>query len=178
MSKAIEIRSVEPGDEQRFLDIMLRKVANNPDIVVSEDDFRHPINSVPAMVAASNSGDPKQGMAWLAYDPDKPEEPIGFISTKEMDGSYYVDPEYRRQGIAKALLDKREDFLVARGDETALVNIQAHNAGSLKVAFSRGYQLDDKSISLMEEWDKTSDEEKADMTKNFSSPLLTLTKKL
>lgn len=178
MEKPFLIRPVEESDELAFYEIMMRKGADVP-----EDDFRHPINSVPAMIQASIDSNPKKGQAWLAFVSDRG-DPVGFISTKNFDGSVYVDEEYRKEGslgykgIGRSLRGARESFLIERGDTAAEVHIKANNHPSLKMFEKEGYVINPETKPLMTAWEQATSEHRSRLIKNDEVPVVVLEKSL
>jgi len=70
---------------------------------------------------------------------------VGFIGVDEISGEAFVDdlavlPEYRRQGIASALLARAETGAILRGCEKIHLECREGNAAALRLYEMRGYQ--------------------------------------
>ena len=51
----------------------------------------------------------------------------------------YVSPEYRRRGIAKALMNQAQDWAIARGDRQIGLQVFPHNKPALTLYQSLGF---------------------------------------
>ena len=53
----------------------------------------------------------------------------------------YVEPDARRSGVAKALIQHFEDWLLEKGQEVACISCTPHNIAMIKLARSEGYDI-------------------------------------
>lgn len=60
-----------------------------------------------------------------------------FYFTKEL----FVVPSYRREGIAKALIRRMEDWLGERGQNVACIKCAPQNVAMISLARSEGYKI-------------------------------------
>lgn len=75
-------------------------------------------------------------LGWVALDPYSEKE--GYRITSEI--SYYVAPEFQKQGVGKALLDHSLESAKKNGFRNLLAKICENNLASMKLAEQFGFQ--------------------------------------
>ena len=134
---AFSIRPVRDGDEADIYRLLRGDESDVP-----KDNPRHPKFEVQRLIEASHETDPK-GIGWLAVAADG--KTVGIITTKNFSGGIFVEPDYRRMGIAEALVSAREDFQRDHGQAEATAHIRADNKGSIRLHEKLGYHFDKAS---------------------------------
>lgn len=105
-------------------------------------DPRHPLSTTDAILKASHDAN-SQSRCWLAICGDKA---VGIVTTRDFGGGIFVDDDYRRRGIAGALVSARENFMTdTMGKNEALVPLRADNQASIDLHKKLGYEFDEES---------------------------------
>ena len=154
IKKAFTVRPIGESDEDA-----VRGLLGGDTSKLDIGDSRHPANQTVALIMASRETDPK-GMGWVAICDDKT---VGIITTKDFSGGVNVDKEYRRMGIAEALIGAREDFQQKHGATEASAHIQAKNTASIRLHEKLGYSA---NVDVT----KVPGETVVTFTKSFAAP--------
>lgn len=86
--------------------------------------------------------------AWIAVCDG---QAAGIITTKNISGGIYVEPDFRGRGIGHALLQARNAFLSETGQRIAQASVAADNDASLKMHLSAGYRFTPDSQHLIDD---------------------------
>jgi len=81
-----------------------------------------------------------------AFDKSKEEQPIGLVIANYDGRRGWINriavlPEYRRRGVASALIDKAEEFLKKKGAKVIAALIDKSNNSSRKLFEKHGYNM-------------------------------------
>ncbi len=112
-----------------------------------KDSGRDPESCALRAVAYEDSPD-STTRAWIAVCNG---QAAGIITTKDISGGIYVEPDFRGRGIGHALLQARNAFLSETGQHIAQASVAADNDVSLKMHLSEGYCFTPDSQRLIDD---------------------------
>ena len=86
-----------------------------------------------------------QAEVWLAADPSEPDRAVGYIDFWIVGPeinllNVAVDPDFRRQGLARRLLDHMEERAREVGGEAIFLEVRRGNDGARALYTRRGYE--------------------------------------
>lgn len=144
------VRQVGVGDERVVRDLLRACWKNagytDAEMDAARSEIWHPDNAAKDLAGAA--GDESSGKrGWIAFVDDRP---VGIITTKNVDGGLYVDPEGRGKGGGAALVAARDVFRKETGSDVSLAHILASNTACLNFYQKLGYRFNPASQALID----------------------------
>jgi ribosomal protein S18 acetylase RimI-like enzyme len=141
----LEIRSYIESDEKAVAALWRRVFPDSPPWNVPEEDIRRKLSVQRELFLVAIQGSELVGTAMAGYDGHR-----GWV--------YYVavSPEYRRQGIGRALMGWVEESLAQLGCHKLNLQVRALNAQAVSFYRQLGYHVEDR-ISMSKRLNEQSD---------------------